>query len=86
MPTISEFYGITVRMYWNDHQPPHFNVLYGKDEALISLGDLSIIRGQFPKRALALVREWASLHREELEKDWDLCRLRQMPNKIVPLP
>jgi hypothetical protein len=48
MPTISEFYGITVRMYWNDYLPAHFHVLYGADEASVSLGDLSIIRGSFP--------------------------------------
>jgi hypothetical protein len=25
MPTISQFYGITIRMYFDDHPPPHFH-------------------------------------------------------------
>ena len=37
MPTLSFFYGILVRMYWLDHNPPHFHALYGSDEVLISI-------------------------------------------------
>jgi len=33
MPTISEFFGILIRMYWDDHPPPHFHALYGEHEA-----------------------------------------------------
>ncbi|WP_137152773.1 DUF4160 domain-containing protein [Devosia sp. FKR38] len=86
MPTISWFYGIAIRMYWNDHSPPHFHALYGDDEATIALSDLTILEGYIPKRALTIVCEWAALHREELERDWELCRLKQMPDKIAPLP
>jgi len=25
MPTISEFFGILILMYYNDHAPPHFH-------------------------------------------------------------
>jgi hypothetical protein len=28
MPTISEFYGMYIQMYWNDHAPPDFHVRY----------------------------------------------------------
>ena len=35
MPTISNFYGILIQMYWKDHQPPHFHAIYGSFEALI---------------------------------------------------
>lgn len=38
-----------------------------------------------PRRASALVLEWASLHREELMEDWKLCEKRQIPKKIAPL-
>lgn len=38
-----------------------------------------------PRRALSLVLEWASLHREELTKDWQLCEQFQHPQKIAPL-
>ncbi len=85
MPTISQFFGILVRMYFNDHAPPHFHALYGEHEAVIVIESLEILEGSLPRRALGLVREWASLHTDELRKNWELCRTRQQPLKIDPL-
>ena len=85
MPTISSFYGIMIQMFWGDHAPPHFNALYGEYEVIVNIRTLEIIKGFMPRRALALVLEWASLHREELMEDWKLCELKQMPVKIEPL-
>lgn len=72
-------------MFWQDHAPPHLHALYGEYEALIDLRDLGILRGSLPRRALALVREWASEHREELMEDWERCSLLQSPLPIEPL-
>jgi hypothetical protein len=66
MPTISMFYGIVIQMFWADHAPPHFHALYAEHEALINIKTLEILKGELPKRALALVLEWASEHRVEL--------------------
>jgi hypothetical protein len=85
MPTISYFYGIAIQMFWNDHAPPHFHALYGDFEATIDIETLHVSRGNLPRRALALVLEWAEEHRAELQEDWELCRLRQIPRKIDPL-
>lgn len=85
MPTISIFYGIIIQMFWDDHAPPHFHALYAEHEVLISITSLEIIRGSMPRRALALVLEWASEHRVELLEDWKLCDQHQSPKKISPL-
>jgi Domain of unknown function (DUF4160) len=85
MPTISSFYGILIQMFWRDHAPPHFHALYAEHEALIDIRTLELIEGGLPKRALALVLEWASEHRSELMEDWQLCASMQMPKKIAPL-
>jgi hypothetical protein len=85
MPTISFFYGIAIQMFWNDHAPPHFHALYGEHEAVISIETLSVQRGSLPRRAMALVIEWAEEHRAELLEDWELCRSRMIPRKIDPL-
>ena len=85
MPTISAFYGILIQMFWNEHAPPHFHALYGEDEVLIDLRDLRLMRGAFPRRAMALVLEWAADHRDELMENWDLCRRLQPPKPIEPL-
>ena len=44
MPTISEFFGILIRMYWDDHPPPHFHALYGEHEAQYNIATLDTIQ------------------------------------------
>lgn len=85
MPTICVFYGILVRMYWRDHNPPHFHALYDDCEVLININTLEILEGDLPRRALALVLEWASLHRKELMEAWRQCNRNQTPERIAPL-
>jgi hypothetical protein len=86
MPTISSFYGIVIRMYFADHAPPHFHAMYAEFEAVIAIETLLLLRGDLPRRALALVLEWAQEHRAELVEDWKLCSENQPPSKIPPLP
>ena len=85
MPTICTFYGILIRMFFNDHPPPHFHARYGEFEATVDIGTLEVIEGQLPRRALNLVREWAMMHREELLEDWRFCRENTVPTNIAPL-
>ena len=73
-------------MFFNDRAPPHFHARYGEFEATIDLGILEVRQGDLPSRALSLVKEWAMIHREELEEDWRLCRENAPPVKIDPLP
>lgn len=85
MPTISTFLGIVIQIYWRDHGPPHFHATYGEQEAVIDIRELRVTRGALPRRALALVREWATLHREALLEDWKLCSELKSPKPIPPL-
>ena len=85
MPEISRFFGIVIKMYYSDHQPPHFHALYAEHEAVIAIRTLAPIQGSLPPRAMALVREWAAIHREELESDWELARRGVPPFPIAPL-
>ena len=66
MPTLSIFFGIVIRMYYDDHPPPHFHAISGEHEAKIAVDTLAVIEGTLPRRALKLVLDWAELHREEL--------------------
>ena len=85
MPTISQFFGIVVQMLWREHAPPHFHAMYGEYEALIDIRTLEVIKGSLPRRAQALVLEWAAQHRTELMEDWNLCQSKQLPKNIAPL-
>lgn len=72
MPVISSFYGILIKMYFGDHTPPHFHAEYAEFSAQISIADFALINGYLPPKALALVVEWASIHKEELMENWHL--------------
>jgi hypothetical protein len=85
VPEISRFYGIVIAMFHNDHDPPHFHARYGEHKALVSIAEASLMRGDLPPRALGLVREWARLHREELQQDWVLARENLPLRPIEPL-
>jgi hypothetical protein len=85
MPEISRFFGIIIRMYFNDHFPPHFHAQYGEHQAEIAIETLEILKGELPNRALGLVLEWASLHRNELRADWERARNGEPLKPIKPL-
>lgn len=86
MPEISRFYGIVIKMYFGDHQPPHFHAEYGEHEALISIGTLAIIAGKLPPRAMGMVAEWASMHQDDLKAAWHKAKNLEPVGKIDPLP
>jgi len=69
MPEISRFYGIIIRMFWDDHNPPHFHAAYGDDEVLVDINSLSVFAGKLSPRAQRLVIEWATIHQRELLDD-----------------
>jgi len=54
-------------------------------ETLIDIRTLEIIKSGLPRRALALVLEWAAQHRPELMEGWNLCQSKQAPKRIDPL-
>jgi hypothetical protein len=72
-------------MFYSDHGPPHFHASYAEHEALLEIETLAVLRGDLPRRALALVLEWALLHREDLRRDWNLASSGSEPEPIPPL-
>jgi len=84
MPEISRFLGIVIRMFYEDHAPPHFHAEYGDYKVLIEITS-RIVEGRFPPHALRAVLDWADIHERELLANWDLAKNRQQPRKIEPL-
>ena len=85
MPELSRFFGIIIRMFYSDHEPAHFHAVYGEHEALIEIDTLLVMRGFIPRRALALVLEWAALHRDDLRSDWQRACAGDLLTPIEPL-
>ena len=85
MPEISRFLGIVIKMYFDEHNPPHFHAEYGEYESLININTMAVIVGRLPSRVLGLVIEWASMHQEELKQEWEKARNMESLGKIPPL-
>jgi len=85
MPEISRFLGIVIKMFYDDHNPPHFHAEYGGHLALVDIMRLSVFSGQLPARVLGLVIEWATLHQTELLADWERARNQRELFSIDPL-
>ncbi|MEE8408903.1 MAG: DUF4160 domain-containing protein, partial [Myxococcota bacterium] len=85
VPTISTFLGITIRMYFGDHAPPHFHAYYSDVEAVFAIETLDIVHGALPRRARNLVVEWAFEHRDELHENWRRIEAGEALMPIEPL-
>ena len=84
MPTISMFFGILIKMYYDEHNPPHFHALYQGTQATFDM-DGNILQGDFPDRQKKLVSAWAVLHKDELLANWELAKEDQSLFRIDPL-
>ena len=73
MPVLSRFDGIVIRMYFQqaEHNPPHIHALYGEDMAAINIQTGEVLEGHLPPKALAMVQEWAAIHKEDLLHMWE---------------
>ncbi|HEX5723992.1 MAG TPA: DUF4160 domain-containing protein [Longimicrobiaceae bacterium] len=85
MPIIAQFYGIVIRMFYNDHSPPHFHAVYGEHELVVGISPIGVLEGSAPGRVRSMVLEWAALHQHELLDDWARCRRGEPPESIEPL-
>ena len=87
MPVLSRFYGIVIRMYFQqaEHNPPHIHVEYGDYRASYGIGDGFRMAGELPLAQERLVLAWMEIHREELMADWKLSEQREELFRIDPL-
>jgi Domain of unknown function (DUF4160) len=86
MPRISSFYGIVIAMFYNDHLPAYFHAICSGDELRVNIDNLEVLSGSLPRRARAMVLEWAALHQDELGASWERARAHEPLGTIDPLP
>ena len=88
MPELSRFFGIIIRMFAEEGQPhhrAHFHAYYQDHAAVFTVDTVECLGGSVPKAQRRLVEAWAEIHREELQRDWDLLQSGQPAVKIEPL-
>ena len=81
MPVLARFYGIIIRMYFQqaEHNPPHIHALYGDDMAAINIRTGEILEGYLPPKALAMVREWMTIYKNDLLDIWETQEFKSLP-------
>jgi hypothetical protein len=84
MPEISRFYGIIIKMFYNEHNPPHIHAEYQDYKAIITING-GVVDGKMPKIALKLIFEWIDLNKEELLLNWKKIEEKKPLSKIEPL-
>jgi hypothetical protein len=85
MPEISRFLGIIIRMYFDDHNPPHFHAFYQNYVASFEIRTGEIIEGRFPEKQKAFVKAWAFIHQQELKENWHALINGKNAKKVDPL-
>ena len=85
MPVISTFFGIVIRMFYQEHGVPHFHAEYQGQQVAVTF-DGKILAGAIRSRtALRLIEEWAKLHQVELEANWSHVQAGEPLERIAPL-
>ena len=70
MPTLQRFGRVSIRMYADDHRPPHFHIVGPDFQILVRIADLTVIAGTARRREIAEAMAWAAQHREMLTLKW----------------
>ena len=70
MPTLFTLGNMRLRMFADDHHPPHFHLVTPDHEALVRLSDLAVIAGSIDRRSYEAAFHWAEDNRELLDREW----------------
>lgn len=82
MPTISNFFGIRISMFYGEHNPPHFHAQYQDFNAVYGIRDGKRIKGKMPPKLEKIIFDWAKQYRKELLDNWELMKSEGKFNKI----
>ena len=78
MPEIARFYGIIIKMFFGDHNPPHIHAVYGEYNGIFHIETLAMLNGDLPPRAIQLIQEWMTEHQQELSNMWQTQKISKL--------
>lgn len=87
MPIISQFYGIVVKMFFNDnlqHNLPHIHVEYAGNKSVFDF-DSNMLSGNMPIKQRKMIEAWILIHQEELKALWNVLNEDKQFFRIDPL-
>lgn len=71
-------------MFYREHEPPHFHAEYQGQQGKFSFEGKMTAGNIHSRTARRLIRQWASLHRRELETNWENMTLGRSIERIAP--
>lgn len=60
----------TIRVYANDHLPPHFHIVAPDFEALVEIATMAVLAGSLPKAGRSAL-EWAADNKAAIIAEWN---------------
>jgi hypothetical protein len=85
MPIISAFFGIVIRMFYREHEPAHFHAEHAGHRAKFDFSGTLVAGEMKSRKARERIRQWAQLHRAQLETNWEKMKAGQPLESIEPL-
>ncbi len=82
MPTVAIVDGVRIRLYANEHPPPHFHAVFAEFSAQIEIEGLRVLNGSLPPAKLAVVLSWARMRQDALRRAWETVIAGAKPEKI----
>jgi hypothetical protein len=67
---LQRFGAVTVRMYADDHRPPHFHIVGLDFQVLVRIDDLAVIAGTARSGQIAEALSRAAANRDLLGRRW----------------
>lgn len=82
MPKISEFNGVSIYLYYDDHNPPHFHAIHGSNEIVVRISPIKILSGYFPAKIRGAAERWGKANAAALLANWEKMKQGEPPNRI----
>jgi len=71
MSTIMRIGKIKIRIFANDHNPPHFHISTPERKVSVRIADFTILAGNLNRRDFEKAIKWASENKNVLENEWE---------------
>ncbi|WP_156274808.1 DUF4160 domain-containing protein [Neomoorella glycerini] len=84
MPTICEFLGCKVYMFYQDHSPPHIHVIGKGFRAALSIPDGKLLAGTLPRHVQGVAKMWVRQEAVALMQNWQRAEAGEVLQQVKP--
>lgn len=78
MPIIARIKGIIIRMFFEDHPPPHIHASNQDKSGLIDIKRLEMLEGNLSNKDMKEVKHWGKNKKKRLLDMWDSQEIKKI--------